>query len=62
MAQNGDYISCNGIAFNLCKDKAEEDIEAYYRAVGYINLTADLMTPWTAIMYPIEGVLLFEQN
>ena len=47
---------------NLCRAKAEEDIEAVYRVFGEINLAAVVNKPRVAIINLIQIFLLCEQN
>jgi hypothetical protein len=56
------YLRGEGTAVNLVRSKAEEDIEAGYSAVRGTFLPADVMTPGVAVMYLIQGALLWEQN
>ena len=55
-------IRGHGIAANLCRAKAELDVEATYTIVDGTNLQADVMTPGAAAMYLIQGALLWNQN
>ena len=56
------YLRGEGAAVTLCRSRAEEDIEAGYSAVRGTFLPADVMTPGVAIMYLIQGALLWDQN
>ena len=56
------YLRGEGAAVTLCRARAEEDIEAGYSAVRGTFLPADVMTPGVAIMYLIQGALLWDQN
>ena len=56
------YLRGEGTAVNLVRSRAEEDIEAGYSAVRGTFLPADVMTPGVAVMYLIQGALLWEQN
>ena len=52
----------DGLAVNLGRDRAEEDIVAKYGVIGEARLTADVMTPGTVTMYLLQGLLLQDQN
>ena len=56
------YMKGNGPAVNLGKAKAEQDVEAEYKVLGESRLTAGVMTPGTATMYLLQGLLLQDQN
>jgi hypothetical protein len=52
----------HGTATAWCRVKAGDDIEATYIIVDGTNLPADVMTPGVAVMYLIQGALLWNQN
>ena len=56
------YLRGQGTAVSLCRAKAEEDIDAGYFAFRGTILPADMVTPGVAIMYLIQGALLWDQN
>ena len=56
------YMRGEGTAVNLCRARAEDDIEAGYSADRGTLLPADIMTPGVAAMYLIQAALLWDQN